>query len=68
MGELQVFSLVADPTWHNLIWVPTCFSCRAAELSFCPGETGGFWLGAICNPSYKVNCIFLVFVSCYNLS
>lgn len=33
MGELQVFSLVADPTWHSLIWVPTCFSCRAAKLS-----------------------------------
>lgn len=33
MGELQVFSLVADPTWHSLIWAPTCFSCRAAKLS-----------------------------------
>lgn len=33
MGELQVFSLVADPTWHSLIWAPTCFNCRAAKLS-----------------------------------
>lgn len=33
MGELQVFSLVTDPTWHSLIWAPTCFSGRAAKLS-----------------------------------
>lgn len=33
MGELQVFSLVADPTWHCLVWAPTCFSCRVAKLS-----------------------------------
>lgn len=33
MGELQVFSIAADPTWHSLIWAPTCFSCRAAKLS-----------------------------------
>jgi len=33
MGELQVFSLVADPPWHTLICAPTCFSCRAAKLS-----------------------------------
>lgn len=60
MGELQVFSLVADPSWHSLICAPTCFSCRAAKLSlFALERAGGFWLGAICNPSYKVNSTFL---------
>lgn len=37
-------------------------------VTLCPGEAGGFWLGAICNPSYKVNRMFLVFGSYYNLS
>lgn len=37
-------------------------------VTLCPGEAGGFWLGAICNPSYKVNCLFLVLGSCYSLS
>lgn len=69
MGELQVFSLVADPPWHSFIWAPTCFSCRAAKLSlFALERLVGFWLGAICSPSYKVNCMFLAFGSCYNLS
>ena len=37
-------------------------------VTLCPGEAGGFWLGAICNPSYKVNCLFLVLGSCYSLN